>query len=129
MQLFNPLLLSPTHTARPSQADLQLLKWRDEQSYKQEFRLVNEVSAKWEQFGYHVGLNENETTALKREHLGNCTLCWNAVMAHWLNQGSERYPVTWRGLYSLLADVGCPADVARELDVAVAGRYSDPSHL
>ena len=83
---------------------------------------MGRVSAKWKEFGLHLGLHMNQIAALKKEHLGDCTDCWYAVMTHWLDHGSERYPVTWRGLYSLLDDVGCP-DVA-ELDIAVAGHYS-----
>ena len=89
---------------------------------------MDKVSAKWEEFGWFVGLNANQTTALKKEHLGNCTDCWKAIMAHWLDQGSEDYPVTWLGLYRLVADVGYP-DVAKELDIAVAGHCFSSSTL
>ena len=30
--------------------------------------------------------------------------CCEAVISHWLDQSSRRYPATWEGLYELLDD-------------------------
>ena len=104
--------------AGPSLKLLNLLKWKDEQDQEHVFRLVDRVCADWKNFGINLGITNSVLEGLNKQYLGECSTCWNEVMDKWLNGVSEEYPVTWEGLYSLLADTKYPT-VAKELEEAV----------
>ena len=109
----------------PSPSTLNLLKWKDEQGREQTFRLVNRVSAKWEDFGLVLGLDINQLEVWRQESLGSVSVCWNRVMDHWLRGGSAQYPPTWEGLYTLLNDMEYVRD-AKELRKAVTASGASP---
>lgn len=89
---------------------LNLIKWKREQ-----FRLVERVSAQWNRFGIQLGIQADLLEGWKHQYLGDATKCWIKVMGHWLGQGgSSEYPPSWEGVYKLLEDVQYVA-VASEL--------------
>lgn len=88
-------------------SSLNLYKWKDNEGQEQEFRLVEEVSAKWNDFGLLLGFGLNQLDAWEAQYHGNANRCWNKVMDHWLSKGgSQCYPATWGGLFILLEDLG-----------------------
>ena len=111
-----PALLCPVGVTLKA---LKLVKHKGEQ-----FRLVNEVSNKWESFGIRLDVTTNQLKAWRKECLGDAEECWMKVMGHWLAEGgTEDYPTTWEGLYLLLDDVEC-TEVARKLKRLVTARDS-----
>ena len=94
---------------------MTLLRSRDG---KQEFKLVERVSAKWRKLGVMIGLTPNNLDAI-RDDRRSVEACWEDVMQRWLDgQGQKSYPIMWEGLYRLLKDIACP-QVAKELKAAV----------
>ena len=133
------------HSVAISLTLLNHLKWADEQEQEQEFRLVENVSAKWRKFGTYLGLKSNQLDAWDRQYRGDANECWNKVcvcvcvcvtpflmlhhefnmciqvMDDWLTRGGScGYPATWEGLYSLLNDLGF-RNISRNMQRAVAG--------
>ena len=93
-----------------------MLKWKDEEGQEQVMRLVKLVSAEWQDFGMLLGMDLDELRAWKSE---SASWCWNKVMKQWLSQGgTQDYPATWEGLYSLLKVTGF-SDIAQQLEKAV----------
>ena len=91
---------------------LNVLEWTDEQGRSQSFRLKDEVSSKWRDFGIQLDMEQNTMVNWDREYLGDNNACWECVMQAWLERGHSDYPVTWEGLYDLLEHVGCTTAAA-----------------
>ena len=104
---------------------LHLIKWKDEKGCIQTFRLVDRVSASWRsKFGMILKLTTNQLNVWEDQYRGDANMCWARVMEQWLNGSSEAdYPVTWKGLYSMLDDAEF-SQIAQELRVAVNGAYA-----
>ena len=85
---------------------------------------MDEVSAKWRDFGILLSLDMNQLDGFDYQYRGNPASCCNRVMEHWLSgKGGHDYPPTWKGLYTLLTDANF-SSVAAELEKAVTGRSS-----
>lgn len=98
---------------------LTLLKWKKDDECEKMFRLVNEVSMKWREIGYLLGKNANQLDAIDTACLKVASECWCRVMTDWLeNNGTPNYPASWKGLFTLLRDVG-KYKVAKELESAL----------
>ena len=68
---------------------------------------MKEVGANWYDFGMILGVGLNQLDAWDAQYRGDARKCWNKVMEHWLAEGgSQDYPATWEGLYTLLNDLG-----------------------
>ena len=103
----------------PSLAALSCIRWTDENGRRQTFRLVDKASAKWQLFGTLLGVSSNNLTAWEVEHQRNAVSCWNKVMNFWLTGGgSSEYPISWEGLFILLADADL-SEVAKDMEIAV----------
>ena len=112
-------ILYPVALSAPSRATINLLNWKDEQEqHKHAFRLVDEVSAKWREFGILLGLTTNQLDAYEQQNRGCVDTIWNRVMEYWLSGKCSEYPASWDGLSELLVDVKCQ-EVAKELKQAV----------
>ena len=74
-----PLSSASSHSVAISLTLLNLLKWADEQGQEQDFRLVENVSAKWRKFGTYLGLKSNQLDALDSQYRGDANVCWNKV--------------------------------------------------
>ncbi len=96
---------------------LTLLKWKDQDVVKT-FRLLDEVSGKWQLFGTLLGLSTNKLLVWEKEHPKNITMCCNKVMEYWLVGGCTDYPATWEGMYTLLEDAEL-SEIAKELKKAI----------
>lgn len=85
--------------------NLTLLKWKDKHGHEKTFRLVDEVSAKWRDFGLSLGTSMNMLNGWETQENRNAVTCWELVMDRWLTQGgTDNYPATWAGLHTLLKD-------------------------
>ena len=100
---------------------LHLIKWNDKYGDKCEFRLVNFVCARWEDFGLFLDVPRNQLDAWKGQENSDAKKCWNRVMDDWLTRGgTSDYPVTWEGIFTLLEDVGFSKAI-EDLKIALAG--------
>ena len=94
--------------------ELSLLKWRDGDKIKQDFNLFNKISDQWLEAGLRVGVSfkelNNEYRLMYNDNKNRC----RKVLAHWINNGSTEYPLSWEGLCQLLCDID-EASVAAEL--------------
>lgn len=67
--------------------------------------MVDEVSAKWRDFGLSLGTSMNMLNGWETQENRNAVTCWELVMDRWLTQGgTDNYPATWAGLHTLLKD-------------------------
>ena len=89
--------------SRPKLKHLLLIKWESEGA-EHSYRLVNNVSSKWQKFGLMIDLTKNQMKNWAKET--DNEECWERVMEAWLEgQGQDEYPLTWEGLFKLLKDV------------------------
>ena len=65
---------------------------------------MERVSLHWRNIGELIGLSFQQLECLVAEHHGKNTDCCRAVLGSWLEDPSEKYPITWRGLIKLLED-------------------------
>ena len=109
------ILFTHSSTAKPTSANLTLIKWRNERGEVKKFRLKQSVMHKWRDIG---------TLVLPRQQLDvwdkrlDDKECCEKVLYAWLDQSPRRYPATWEGLYELLDDSEL-GQVATELKQAV----------
>ncbi len=101
---------------------LYILKWKNDQGYTQEFRLVDKVSDQWENMGRLLEIDNHELERFRIEFQGNPSWCWNGVIGLWLNW-STAYPPIWDSLYEVLEGIGC-SKTAMELKEAVNKAFS-----
>ncbi len=76
------------------------LEW-NEQGQTKTFSVAAKVSSQWLQFGVML---DHEPSQLK-DWIKECddSIVWKNVMESWLNkEGTDDYPATWDGFYSLL---------------------------
>ena len=65
---------------------------------------MERISSKWRDIGELIGLSFQQLDCMAREHRDKHLDCCRAVLGHWLENPSEEYPITWRGLIELLQD-------------------------
>ena len=126
MQSFTSLAMVHCHFFYPllaavplSLKTLTLLKWRNEEGRVETFRLASRVSSEWPTFGTLLDQSLDQLNHWDSKHRGNSLNIWKEMMDHWLTaEGTEDYPATWEGLYSLLDDLDLPS-IAAELRHAV----------
>ena len=79
------------------------------------------MSNKWKEIGCLLEISLSLLQAWGTTYRENPLECINAVLNHWLQNGTESnsdYPVSWEGLYLLLQDVEL-TEVAVELKEAL----------
>ena len=87
---------------------LKLFKWKDENGAKQELRIIEETSSKWQDLAILVGLSTSKIDGIKKESFMETEQCCLRVFDHWIISNGEftEYPITWSGLHKLLKDIG-----------------------
>ena len=88
-----------------------MFKWKDESGAKQELRIIEETSSKWQALAILVGLSKSQMDGIKKESLGETEQCSLCVFDRWIISNGEftDYPITWSGLHELLEDIGLRA--------------------
>ena len=97
--------------------DLMVFKWKNKHGKIERFRVVSEIFNKWKEIGILVGISHQQLEALEREKRESKACCI-AVLDHWLQNASKKYPASWDGLYEILEDCEL-GQVAERLRVAV----------
>ena len=72
-----------------------------------QFRIVEKVGSQSQMLGLHVGLSMAQLANFRSKPCSdNFSVC-NCIFDHWINtNGHTNYPLSWKGLYDLLVDIG-----------------------
>ena len=97
--------------------DLMVLKWKNRHGKVERFRVVTEIFNNWREIGILVGISHQQLDAWERERRESKACCI-AVLDHWLQYASGKYPTSWDGLCEILEDCEL-GQVAERLRVAV----------
>ena len=96
-----------------------MFKWKDENGTKQQLRIIEAISHRWQQLAILVGLSMNKINAIENNfHPEQRSL---RVFDIWITSSSDTttaYPVTWNGLHRLLEDINYRA-LAERMKVAL----------
>ena len=84
---------------------LQLVKYTGSDGQTKEFRLLPKIQGHWKDIGTLMGIETSTLEAFEYKWPGDSKEQCREVLQAWLNQGSEKYPVTWSGLLEVLKDV------------------------
>ena len=69
---------------------LNIIKWRDESGVNHRLRLLEEMSAKWEEWGKTVGINAAKLKGFKMQYHYNYKDCMGAAVRVWLQMDSKQ---------------------------------------
>jgi hypothetical protein len=90
-----------THIAKPTSANLTVIKWRNERGEVKKYKLKSSIMHRWRTIGDLVVPRQKLAGwAKKMDDEEGC----RAVLSHWLDNPPHDYPATWEGLYELLDD-------------------------
>ena len=110
---------------------LNLLSYHDSNTgEKKELRILDDLSANWEDIGEILGFKPPEINAIR--HAGDWETpiqCLRKVISKWIQNAdnmpfSTRYPCNWTGLYNILMDSKHGA-TANDLKAAITASSSD----
>ena len=114
--LFLVFIHSLISVAKPSSANLRVIRWKNERGEVKKFHLKSKMFHKWRRIGDLVA-SRQQVEVWSREM--NSEQCCDAVLSQWLDHPPRRYPATWEGLCELLDDCEL-GEVASELKLAVS---------
>ena len=102
---------------RPNLKAILLLKWNN-RGQKKEFP---KISPHWNTLGVTFGIEPAVLHGFQVQNmLDQMSLsCCKAGIQRWLENGSEDYPVTWKGLIDALRATGILNEIAGELEMAL----------
>ena len=105
--------------AGPTPRSLTFIEWRNKQGKNEIFRLKEQICNKWEEIGCLLDIPLSLLQSWEMKHQKDPLKCVNTVFCYWLENPTEYYPKTWKGLDSLLnhAQLG---QVASDLKKALA---------
>ena len=101
---------------KPTIKTLTLLKWNDG-GKKKKLRVTNEISNQWRNIGKLLEIPGPTLNGWWAESHSE-EQCCDKVLANWLQNPPEDYPVTWHGLIELLDDAEF-TDLAKTLKNAL----------
>ena len=99
-------------------------------SEKRELRILDNLSADWEDIGENLGFSPPDINAIRHSGAGKTPMqCLREVIAKWMRDAdnmpySKRYPCNWTGLYNLLMD-SKHGTTANDLKAAITASRSD----
>ena len=101
---------------------LQLIRYGNHASNKQDLRLLQCLATKWKRVGEIMGLHRAVI-----QNIGSGSSpedCIHEVFVKWLDNAPQlKYPLTWRGLYNLLL-ASENSEAANELTVALSSQFN-----
>ena len=97
-----------------------MFKWRGESGAKQQLRIIESISSKWQDLATLVGLSMSQMDGIQKQSLLETEQCCLRVFDHWIisNREFTNYPITWSGLQELLEDIGHRA-LAKQMKTAL----------
>ena len=110
---------------------LNFIRYHDlNTSDKKESRILDDLSADWEDIGEILGFRPPEINAIRHAGAGKTPIqCLREVISKWIwnadnMPSSKQYPCNWNGLYNMLMDSKHGA-TANDLKAAITGSCSD----
>ena len=110
---------------------LNLIRYCDPStSEKKELRILDDLSADWEDIGEILGFRPPEIKAIRHAGAGKTPVqCLREVISKWTQNAdnmpsSKRYPCNWTGFYNMLMDSKHGA-TANDLKAAITASCSD----
>ena len=97
---------------------LSLLKWTDSNGQPQELRLLDELSARWQEVGDLLELSPSRLDGIEVQRRCDARMCCRDVLLDWLKMDEGSYSVNWDGMLCLLKDMKLSA-LARILQEAL----------
>ena len=111
----------PSLGEKPTNRDLTLLKYREGGQVKR-LKLVDTILNEWRDVGQILGIAQPKLDAWWTQTNNDPKRCCDNVMAHWLQNPPDEYPLTWRGLIDLLEDVDKFGALVQDLETALANK-------
>lgn len=105
---------------KPTNRDLTLIKYRDGGEIKR-LKLVDNILNKWDEVGRYLGIQEPKLQAWRTQTGNDPKRCCDNVVANWLQNPPDEYPLTWRGLIDLLEDADF-TQLVKDLKKALANK-------
>ena len=99
-------------------------------SEKKELRILDDLSADWEDIGEILGFRPPEINVIRHAGAGKTPIqCLREVISKWIQNAdnmlfSKRYPCNWTGLYNILMD-SKHGTIANDLKAAITASSSD----
>ena len=89
-----------------------------------EFQLIQWAHWVWRRIGKQLALSDDTLDRIEMEYEGSTEERLLQVFLVWIEQGTSAYPVTWRGLISMLKDCKLN-DIADSLQLALEHRKQE----
>lgn len=89
---------------RPSLKLLQLIKYKTPDGVTSTIRPKQSLAPKWRDMGTQFGFEQAKLDIWYTQYHNDEERA-NAVLSHWLNNGSADYPLSWVGLIEMCADI------------------------
>ena len=113
---------------------LNLIRYHDPNtSEKKELRILDDLSADWEDIGEILGFRPPEINTIRHPGAGKTPIqCLREIIYKWMQNAdnmpySKQYPCTWTGLYNMLMHSKHGA-TANDLKAAITASNSDLHH-
>ena len=96
-----------------------MIEWRNKQGKKEKFRPKQLICHKWKGLGCLLEIPLPILLGWEKKYREDPMDSIDAVLSHWLENPTDYYPTTWKGLYHLLEDAEL-SQVAEDLKLALA---------
>ena len=123
------LFADDPNLSRLTISHLQLIRYGNHASNKQDLRLLQCLAMKWKRVGEILGLHGAVIQNIENPGSGKSPEdCIHQVFVKWFENASQlpncsQYPLTWRGLYNLLL-ASEHGEAAIELEVALSSQFN-----
>ena len=89
---------------QPDLPSLELMIWRDSDERERRLEIIKTVSSSWQRVGTLLGQDMAELERYKTIEFNDSEKCCRRVFDSWIKEDGcpPRYPLTWRGVWSLL---------------------------
>ncbi len=108
--------MAGNYKSAPDWKDLDFIR---NKTTKETFSLAGKIGTLWESIGSRIGLEPNRLDSIKTENYSDKNRL-RVVMLEWIANASgltsgdsERYALSWQGLYNLLEDCGRVEDAKK----------------
>ena len=107
----------------PNDVLLVLIQYRDSNSKKLEFRLIQKIQGKCSDLGTYLEIDRGTMASIEAKHRGDLKQICSDILSKWKDNMSGKYGITWGGLLSALRDTGDLRGAASHLETALTFYY------
>lgn len=116
--LFHYVVSKSWRNEHPTMELMYLIKYTSSDGQVKDYRLIDKIQKHWRDLGILVGIEPSVLDDFESTYRGSLKEQCRKVLQTWLEQGLEKYPVTWSGILELLEDVPLK-EISRELQEAL----------